>query len=192
MTAEVRLVRDNVSFYEDDRLLDKGKLIINESTLDWEGENRQFSIAYSNICLHAVSSAPCGGDENVKFPYPHVYLLVDGDRVWANGELVPPNGDTGMEVESEESANIPDVVSESSEDEQRDYPQDNNPTTYSLRFVPADVRDLEPIYEVIANCQALNPDAEDMSDSDFEDIAEEDENGENGINHDDPSNFADD
>lgn len=71
------------------------------STLDWEGENRQFSIAYPNICLHAVSSAPYGGDENVKFPYPHVYLLVDGDRVWANGEPVPPNGDTGMEVESE-------------------------------------------------------------------------------------------
>ncbi|VDL30510.1 unnamed protein product [Hymenolepis diminuta] len=191
MTAVVHLVKDNVSFYEDDHLLDRGKLIINESTLDWEGENRQFSIAYQNICLHAVSSAPHGGDENVKFPYPHVYLLVDGDRVWANGEPVPPNGDTGMEVESEEPANIPDVDSESSEDEQADYPQDNNPPTYSLRFVPADVRDLEPIYEVIANCQALNPDAEDMSDSDFEDIVE-DGNAENGVNHDDPSNFADD
>nr|CDS25595.1 chloride channel nucleotide sensitivea [Hymenolepis microstoma] len=184
MATEVRFAREGVSFYENDRLLDKGKLIIKESTLDWEGENRQFSLAYPNICLHAVSSTPYGGDENVKFPHPHVYLMVDGDRVWSNGELVPPNGDTGMEIDN----------GESSDDEQGDYPPDDNPPTYSLRFVPTDVRDLQPIYDAIAECQALNPDAEDMSDSDFEDNAEENENGgdENGIDHVDPDNFAND
>ncbi|VDO09460.1 unnamed protein product [Rodentolepis nana] len=182
MATEVRLVREGVSLYEDDRLLDKGKLIIKESSVDWEGENRQFSLEYQNICLHAVSSTPYGGDENAKFPHPHVYLMVEGDRVWSNGETIPPNGDTGMEIDN----------GESSDDEQGDYPQDDNPPTYSLRFLPTDEHDLQPIYDAIAECQALNPDPDDMSDGDFEDVAEENENGveENGLDQFDPDDFA--
>ncbi|KAM7543049.1 hypothetical protein Aperf_G00000010473 [Anoplocephala perfoliata] len=184
MAAEVPFVRENVSFYEEDRLLDRGKLSVSESSLDWEGENRRFSIAYPNICLHAVSRNPYGGDENVKFPHPHIYLMVDGDRIWSNGEPVAPDGDTGMEVDDEED----------SEEEEGDYPQDRVKVTYSLRFVPADIRDLDGIYEAIAECQALNPDVEDLSDSDFEDISEGDGNYEdvNGNDVIDPDNFADD
>lgn len=72
------------------------------SSVDWDGGNRRFSLFYPNICLHAVSRDPYGGHENVKFPHPHLFLMVDGERVWSNGEPPPSgSGDNGMDVDDE-------------------------------------------------------------------------------------------
>ncbi|CDS37187.1 chloride channel nucleotide sensitivea [Echinococcus multilocularis] len=180
---EVHLVKGNVSFYEETRLLDKGKLVVKESSIDWDGENRHFSLLYPNICLHAVSRDPYGGDENVKFPYPHVFLMVDGERVWSNGE--PPlssHGDNGMEVDDEENG----------DEEEGVYAADEEKTTFNLRFVPADQRDLDDLYTAIAECQALNPDPEDLSEDEFGSI-HDDEDGNDGDDNEevDPENFTD-
>ncbi len=44
-----------------------------------------------------------------------------------------------------------------------------------LRFVPDDHRSLDDLYTAIADCQALNPDPEDFSETEFEDVQEADE-----------------
>lgn len=76
------------------------KILFCFSSVDWNGENLQFSLLYQNICLHAVSRDPYGGDENVKFPHPHLFLMVEGERAWSNGEPITGMGDTNMEVDA--------------------------------------------------------------------------------------------
>ncbi|VDK32110.1 unnamed protein product [Taenia asiatica] len=171
LSNDVRLVKGNVSFYEDTRLLDEGKLVVKESSIDWDGENRHFSLFYPNICLHAVSRDPYGGDENAKFPHPHIFLMVDGERVWSNGEPPPSgSGDNGMDVDDEEN----------SDEEDRDYGIDEEKTTFNLRFVLPDQRDLDDLYDAIAECQALNPDPEDLSEYEFGGVQDY-ENGDESI-----------
>ncbi|VDD76750.1 unnamed protein product [Mesocestoides corti] len=187
-STSVCFVTDNVSFYEETRLLDKGKLTITESSISWNGEKLQFSLAYPNICLHAVSRDPYGGDENVKFPHPHLLLMVDGERVWSNGEpSISGEGDTGMEIDGGEDV--------SGEENGTDFPTDEEKASFVLRFVPSDQNDLDSLYDAIAECQALNPDPEDFSENEFEDVQEEPEgdvNNENGNGDIDPENFTDD
>ncbi|VDM18931.1 unnamed protein product [Hydatigera taeniaeformis] len=184
LANEVRLVKGSVSFYEETQLVDKGKLTVRESSIDWDGENRHFSLFYPNICLHAVSRDPYGGDENVKFPHPHIFLMVDGERVWSNGEPPPSgSGDNGMDIDDEKD----------SDEEDGDYGTDEEKNTFILRFVLPDQRDLDDLYAAIAECQSLNPDPEDLSEDEFGSV-QEFENGNGGEDSDevDPENFTDD
>lgn len=68
---------------------------------------------------------------------------------------------------------------ENSDEEDRDYGIDEEKTIFSLRFVLPDQRDLDDLYDAIAECQALNPDPEDLSEGEFGSVQDY-ENGNEG------------
>ncbi|VDK31005.1 unnamed protein product [Dibothriocephalus latus] len=175
----VHLIKDNISLYEDAKLLDHGSIIVSESSVTWRGNSHQFSLPYPNICLHAISQNPYGGAENVRFPQPHLFMMVEGERVWSTGQPeVHASGDVEM-VDNANNHNTESGNSSGSEENgDSDFVNDDEQPTAVLRFVPDDQRALEEMYTAIADCQALNPDPDDFSESELNGLneLEEEEN----------------
>ncbi|VDL94683.1 unnamed protein product [Schistocephalus solidus] len=169
----VHLIKDNISLYEDAKLLDRGSIIISESSVTWRGNSRQFSLPYPSICLHAISQNPYGGAENVRFPQPHLFVMVEGEHVWSTGE---PEVHVGGDVEMADNGTNHNAGGGSSTDSDEngdsDFVNDDEQPTAVLRFVPSDQRALEEMYTAIADCQALNPDPEDFSESELNGLNE--------------------
>nr|VZI44830.1 unnamed protein product [Spirometra erinaceieuropaei] len=172
----VHLIKDNISLYEDAKLIDRGSIVISESAVTWRGNSRQFSLSYPSICLHAVSQDPYGGAENVRFPQPHLFMMVEGEHVWSTEE---PEVHAGGDVEMADNETNHNAVgsgsSDSDENGDSDFVNDDEQPTAVLRFVPDDRRALDEMYTALADCQALNPDPDDFSESELNGLNEEEE-----------------
>ncbi|KAF5402941.1 Nucleotide-sensitive chloride current inducer, partial [Paragonimus heterotremus] len=168
----------------------------------WDGQNRQFSVPYQQITLHAISKDPghhpMGDQTTTTFSHPHLLVMIDGDRLWTPTlEQHTSNGDDTIPTE-------PMIVDETGTDAEDDLGSEESHSggrasdcpgeTTILRFVPTDANVLDTMYAALAECQALNPDiSEDLSSSDLEDVDEEDgeDDAENGYIR-NPDQFADD
>ncbi|CAL8103241.1 unnamed protein product [Calicophoron daubneyi] len=184
--------RDVVLFNDHDRV-ENGTLCISDESVKWEGESRSFSIPYKQITLHAISKDPIhtSGDQenNFIFPYPHLLVMVDGAEALGNIQLngvrgesmTAAGGDEAMAVDEENGAE--EDNNSDSESRASDCPGE----TTILRFVPSNPIVLENLYETMANCQALNPDSDELSQSDLEEALEENEEDEGHVSDgDDP------
>ncbi|BHF67762.1 Methylosome subunit pICln [Sparganum proliferum] len=148
----VHLIKDNISLYEDAKLIDRGSIVISESAVTWRGNSRQFSLSYPSICLHA------------------------GEHVWSTEE---PEVHAGGDVEMADNETNHNAVgsgsSDSDENGDSDFVNDDEQPTAVLRFVPDDRRALDEMYTALADCQALNPDPDDFSESELDGLNEEEE-----------------
>ncbi|KAF7255333.1 hypothetical protein EG68_09961 [Paragonimus skrjabini miyazakii] len=50
--------QSGVTLFEGSNVIDNGTLTINEQCFSWDGQNRQFSVPYQQITLHAISKDP--------------------------------------------------------------------------------------------------------------------------------------
>lgn len=146
-----------------------GTLILANSRISWRSEaaESQFSIEYKGVSIHAVSR------DVSKFPHECLYLMVDGKVDDEVARCVP---------EAEEAA----PMDAEANDDDKDEEDDDDPVT-EIRFVPADENQLDRMFAVMSDCQALHPDSEEDPLSDEEDEGEEDGEeedegiGENGV-----------
>ncbi|KAH8869247.1 Methylosome subunit pICln isoform 1 [Schistosoma japonicum] len=179
--SDVHFLQSNISLYEDSSLIDSGTLKISEECFSWEGVSKQFFIPYSQITLHAIAKNTVdqtGDQPNNLFPYPHLLVMVDGDRVW------DPNSASNLsnvKLEDEQDGMIVDEADSSEvENSDSDRASDCPGSTSVLRLVPQNSEQLEDMYKALAECQALNPDPEDdNSDLDGFGDDEHDVNGQN-------------
>ncbi|KAA3672876.1 chloride channel, nucleotide-sensitive, 1A, partial [Paragonimus westermani] len=150
----------------------------------WDGQNRQFSVPYQQITLHAISKdpgrQPMGDHTTATFSHPHLLVMIDGDRLWTptleqhtsnGGDTIPTEPMTIDETGSDAEDDL-----ESEESNSGGRASDCPGETTILRFVPTDANVLDTMYTALAECQALNPDlSENLSPSDLEDVDEENE-----------------
>lgn len=147
-----------------------GTLILASSRISWRSDaaESQFSIEYKGVSIHAVSR------DVSKFPHRCLYLMVDGKVDNDVARCVP---------EAVEAA--PMDAADEEDDEEDDDENDEDPVT-EIRFVPADENQLDHMFTVMSDCQALHPDSEEDNLSEDEGEVEqqygEDEGiGENGV-----------
>jgi len=135
-----------------------GTLVLASSRISWRSDaaGSQFSIEYKGVSIHAVSR------DITKFPHQCLYLMVDGKVDDDVARCVP---------EAEEAS---PMDAESDEDDEGDD-DDDDPVT-EIRFVPSDMNQLDQMFAVMSDCQALHPDSdEDNLSDDFEGEDEEEE-----------------
>jgi len=143
-----------------------GTLILADSRISWrsDGAGSQFSIEYKGVSIHAVSR------DVSKFPHQCLYLMVDGKVDDDVARCVP---------ETEEAAPM-DAENDADDDDEED--DDDDPVT-EIRFVPADENQLDRMFAVMSDCQALHPDSEEenLSDDEYVEGEEEEEEEEGGV-----------
>jgi len=138
-----------------------GTLVLANSRISWRSDaaGSQFSIEYKGVSIHAVSR------DITKFPHQCLYLMVDGKVDDDVARCVP---------EAEEAS---PMDAENDDDDDDDGEDDDEDPVTEIRFVPADMNQLDHMFAVMSDCQALHPDSdEDNLSDDFEE--EEAEDGE--------------
>merc|ERR1719422_359228 len=123
-----------------------GSLYISEARVSWVGIGGQgFSLEYPHIALHAVSR------DLTQFHQECLYLMIDVRLVDETGTPMstPTSSDAGSDSENEE---------------------DSDGGMTEIRFVPDDKTQLDRMFAVMSECQALHPDEDDSGAEDgFED-----------------------
>jgi len=160
-----------------------GTLYISDSFLIWiSNDGRGFTLPYPTISMHAISR------NTSNFSRPCIFMILDSP------EEKPSGCETNVsrfaekmaacDLKSESTASKTESAAsggseggghngstrEGSEGEDDDEEQSRST---EVRFVPADVDSLEPMYQALSECQALHPDAnESFSDEDDEEFSE--------------------
>lgn len=145
----VRLKVDNVATFINRKQLGMGALYISEARVSWVGiQGQGFSLEYPHIALHAVSR------DLTQFHQECLYLMIDVRLVDETGTPMstPTSSDAGSDSEIEDES-------------------DGGMT--EIRFVPDDKNQLDTMFNVMSDCQALHPDEDDSAEDD--EVADEDE-----------------
>jgi len=151
-----------------------GTLVLANSRISWRSDavGSQFSIEYKGVSIHAVSR------DISKFPHRCLYLMVDGKV----------DDDVARCVPEAEEASPMDAEDGRDNDDDYEDDDDEDPVT-EIRFVPADENQLDRMFAVMSDCQALHPDSdeENLSDEDHGEGEEGEEEertheGMNGVN----------
>ncbi|KAI4469817.1 chloride conductance regulatory protein icln [Holotrichia oblita] len=147
--SPIRFEARNTKAVLDKKDLGVGTLYISESAVCWKTQDNVdsgFSLSYHHISLHATSTDP-----NV-YPKECIYIMIDTH--------VTMPGDKN----EDETADMSDSDIESEAD------------ISELILVPDDSNTLHTMYEALKQCQALNPDPDDMI-SDEDDVYEDCDEG---------------
>merc|ERR1712003_252465 len=136
----VRLRVDNVATFINRKQLGMGSLFISEARCSWVGiQGQGFSLEYPHIALHAVSR------DLTQFHQECLYLMIDVRLVDETGTPMstPTSSDAGSDSDNEE---------------------DSDGGMTEIRFVPDDKTQLDRMFAVMSECQALHPDEDDSGD----------------------------
>merc|ERR1712020_723505 len=147
----VRLKVDDVATFINRKQLGMGALYISEARVSWVGiQGQGFSLEYPHIALHAVSR------DLTQFHQECLYLMIDVRLVDETGTPMstPTSSDAGSDSENEE---------------------DSDGGMTEIRFVPDDKSQLDRMFAIMSECQALHPDEDDSGE---EEAFVEDEDGE--------------
>jgi len=176
-TEDVMLSQPSTRLFVNSTPYGAGTLILANSRISWRSDaaNSQFSIEYKGVSIHAVSR------DVSKFPHQCLYLMVDG-KVDDDVAQCVPEAEEAAPMDAEND----DVVDDEEEDD------DDDPVT-EIRFVPADENQLDRMFAVMSDCQAMHPDSEeDNLSDDYEGEEEEGEEEDEGIGENGVANGHDD
>ncbi|CAI2736705.1 unnamed protein product [Schistosoma spindalis] len=168
--SDAYFLQSNISLYDDSSLIDTGTFKIYEEFFTWEGTSKQFFIPYSQITSHAIvrnTVEQTGDNSNNLFPYPHLLVMIVGDRVWDSNTTDNLSG-----TKSQNEQDGMKIDEGGSDKEKKDSDSDRAPdcpaSESALRFVPQDSAQLGIMYQVLSICQESSSDSEvDNSDYDY-------------------------
>ncbi|KRT80184.1 hypothetical protein AMK59_8701 [Oryctes borbonicus] len=143
--SPVRFEARNTRAVLDKKDLGVGTLYISERTVGWKSQddvNSGFSLSYHHISLHAMSTDP-----NV-YLKECIYVMID-THVAISGETQEEEKEDMSDSDAESEADISELI-----------------------LAPDDSSALRSMYEALKECQALNPDPDDVM-SDEDDVYED-------------------
>ncbi|GJQ68792.1 putative regulator of volume decrease after cellular swelling [Trypoxylus dichotomus] len=143
--SPIRFEARNTRAVLDKKDLGVGTLYISERTVGWKNQdevNNGFSLSYHHITLHAMSTDP-----NV-YPQECIYVMID-THVAMSGEKEEEEREEMSDSDAESEADISELI-----------------------LAPDDPSTLRSMYEALKECQALNPDPDEVM-SDDDDVYED-------------------
>lgn len=172
-TEGVRHKQSETSAFVGENEFGLGTLYISESFLIWiSNDGRGFSLPYPSISMHAISrdtrnfSHPCiyiildSPDEKIGSHETNVNVRCFADKMAACSLKTDSTtaaksdvGATGTSESGDHNGSTRDGSGDEGDDENGEQS-----TTVEVRFVPADVESLEPMYQALSDCQTLHPD----------------------------------
>ncbi|KAJ8919779.1 hypothetical protein NQ315_006308 [Exocentrus adspersus] len=139
--SNIRHEQRNVRAVLDKKDLGLGTLFVSESALCWQQKDEiGFSISYQDISLHAISK-----DVNV-YPTECLYIIIDS-HIHMPGNS-PGNTDNTDDSDAESEADLSELL-----------------------LIPEnDTNSIAVIYEAVKVCQELNPDPDDVSEEEDDNL----------------------